>query len=139
MHQAKLLSASFLILFSFVVVGQTSITKPDIKGDINFDLGLNVWNDMPLGTDRETLRSKSVGLYYTKTKVLSDYMTFRYGIGFGLEKIDFGDSLTLTQHVDSTMAQLTPNTIDGVAEFEKNRLALTHLNGYNLNSKGTSK
>ncbi|NQZ78916.1 MAG: outer membrane beta-barrel protein, partial [Ekhidna sp.] len=99
-------------------------------------IGFNVWSSMPGGLDRNTWRSKSVGIYYTKRKVLNEKLSFNYGLGLGLEKMSLGDSATLFSSVlndTGTPDDATDDVIDPVQiqpnpfNLDKNRLATTYL------------
>ena len=133
----KYIVGFLLLIGSVVTFGQKEIARPDIPGDLMIDIGLNFWDEEPLFVNQRGWRSKSIGFYYTKRKSLGNKFGVHYGAGLGLEKIDLGDSLTLSSGVllnadDSDPAndvlsplELTPLT-DGIT-FDKNRLAVTYL------------
>lgn len=109
--------------------------RPDIPGELMVDVGFNVWTSMPGPLERRTWSSKSIGLYYTKRKALSNKLSFNYGIGLGLEKMSLGDSSTLASAVldDNGTTATDDDFVQSVLivpnpeNFSKNKLATTYM------------
>lgn len=105
--------------------------RPDIPGDLMVDVGFNVWSSMPGALEKRTWSSKSIGLYYTKRKVLTGKLSFSYGLGFGLEKMSLGDSSTLASKINlgtgGNDSIVSVAVIPNPYNFDKNKLAITYL------------
>lgn len=124
----------FAVVFALLFISasaQDGLKRPDIPGDLMVDIGFNVWSSMPGALESRTFSSKSIGIYYTKRKVLSDKLSFNYGVGLGLEKMSLGDSSTLASKYNftsgSTDSLAAVAIIANPQNFEKNRLASTYL------------
>ncbi|WP_425392738.1 outer membrane beta-barrel protein [Ekhidna sp.] len=125
-----------LFSLSLLVVSAQELKRPDIPGDLMVDVGFNVWSSMPGDLERSVWSSKSIGLYYSKRKVLSGKLSFNYGVGLGLEKMSLGDTVTLASNYSDNND--TPNNPDddfirpvalitNPENFAKNKLATTYL------------
>ncbi|WP_420317873.1 outer membrane beta-barrel protein [Ekhidna sp.] len=128
----KYLFGAFLSL-TLLFSNAQELKRPDIPGDLMVDVGFNVWSSMPGPLEKNTWASKSIGIYYTKRKVLANNFSFGYGIGLGLEKMSLGDSATLSSKYTFTFSGNTPDSLTSVAiipnsqNFKKNKLATTYL------------
>ncbi|MEQ9467823.1 MAG: outer membrane beta-barrel protein [Ekhidna sp.] len=107
--------------------------RPDIPGDLMVDVGFNVWSSMPGALEKRTWSSKSIGLYYTKRKVLTGKLSFNYGAGLGLEKMSLGDSSTLFSNrlsgsgANQTLEPVLIFPLSDTLSYSKNKLATTYL------------
>ncbi len=120
------------LLFLFgcrMAIAQDGFAQPDVPGQLMIDIGLNYLDEEPSAINQKAFRSKSIGLYYTKRKALSNKFSFYYGLGFGLEKLDFGDSSTLVSGFDdgTEILPVAVVPLDTDLSFDKNRLAITYL------------
>ncbi|MEQ6166925.1 outer membrane beta-barrel protein [Ekhidna sp. MALMAid0563] len=124
-----------LIVFNASAQEEGGLKRPDIPGELMVDVGFNVWTSMPGGLERRTWSSKSIGIYYTKRKAFSSKLSFNYGIGLGLEKMNLGDSSTLASAVldDNGTTSTDDDFVQSVLivanpeSFSKNKLATTYL------------
>jgi len=108
------------------VHAQRELSRPDIPGELMVDVGLNYLSEEPSELNQQGWLSKSLGLYYTKRKMLGGRFAFNFGLGFGLEKLDFGANQTLVQDGDEVRVGDSPFDISD-SEIQKNRLAITYL------------
>lgn len=119
----KYLFGSLLVLISMGLFAQENeLVRPDLPGELMVDLGLNTWSSMPGLLEKDIWPSKSVGLYYSKRKELSNKFSFYYGIGLGLEKIGLGDSTTLISNDSVTVVDIPAGY-----SYDKNKLAISYL------------
>ncbi|SNT17256.1 Outer membrane protein beta-barrel domain-containing protein [Ekhidna lutea] len=123
----KYLIGVFFSLTLLSASAQDGMKRPDIPGDLMVDVGFNVWSSMPGPLKKKVFASKSIGVYYSKRKVLNNKLSFNYGLGLGMEKISLGDSSTLFSNtiVDDTLRSVVINP--NPHNFDKNRLAVTYL------------
>jgi len=139
----------FCLTFSSVAFAQKKekgeIYRPDIPGNLVFDLGFNFLVDEPTNMDLDFWGSKSVHLYYMyHVQLGKGPISFRPGIGFGLEKYSFDSDVSLyrdpisnevtIQGIDS-LPFFQPRTID---EIRKTKLAANYIDipieiGYHFN------
>jgi len=126
-------------MVSLILLGQDqsnskTISRPDIPGELLFDLGLNYWDETPQGLNQKGWPSKSVALYYMRRRPFGGKLSLNYGIGLGLEKIDFGSDSTLNTGDPTEVVALELESVS------KNRLATTYLDvpiEFRFHPKGT--
>ena len=95
------------------------MSHPDLKGDLMLDLGLNYW----VG-DQDTTsawKSKSMGIYYTNRKRISDKFSFYPAIGIGIEKYGFQKNF----HLVNNDGSVEVSALDGV--IKRNQLVVTYF------------
>ena len=117
-----------LLLFAMgctlqVSYAQNELSRPDVPGELMIDIGLNYLTETPSELTQRGWPSKSIGLYYTKRKILNRNFVFNYGLGLGLEKLDFGNQHTLIQDGDELIVDEFPFSDSP----SKNRLAITYF------------
>ncbi len=86
----KYLFGSLLILSSMGLFSQENeFARPDLPGELMVDIGFSLWSETVGDLDQEVWPSKSIGIYYLKTKKLNEKFRFNYGAGFTMDKIGF--------------------------------------------------
>ena len=115
-----------LVMVGQLLYAQEELSRPDIPGELMIDIGLNYLSETPEDLTQRGWPSKSLGIYYTKRKFLGDKFVFNYGLGLGLEKLDFGTNQTLIQDGDELEVGDFPSDVNE-DEIQKNRLAITYL------------
>ncbi len=108
------------------LTAQNELSRPDLPGELMIDVGLNYLDETPEDLTQRGWLSKSIGLYYTKRRVLGNRFAFNYGLGLGLEKLDFGSGQTLLEDGDDVVVGDFPFDAND-SPVAKNRLALTYL------------
>ncbi|MEO9871939.1 outer membrane beta-barrel protein [Ekhidna sp.] len=131
---------AFCVIYSTIANSQEStLNRPDIPGELMIDIGLNYWNETPEDLNQRGWPSKSVGLYYSKRKIFGSKLSFNYGLGLGLEKIDLGENNTLFSQNDDVSIDDFPFDISE-SPISKNRLAITYIDipiDFRFHPKGT--
>ncbi|MEQ9402947.1 MAG: outer membrane beta-barrel protein [Cyclobacteriaceae bacterium] len=128
----KYLSGVLLVLtVCFSQAQEKTLSRPDIPGDIMVDIGLNFWSDIPGQMDQREWPSKSLGIYYTTRKVISNKFSYSYGVGLNFEKIAFGTNalrfvplVTDTLGVTSFTEEITSTNR---LLFKKYKLAILYM------------
>ena len=115
-----------IVLVSARTFAQETYARPDIPGELMIDLGLNYLTEISSDLTQRGWNSKSLGLYYTKRRPLSQKFVFNYGVGMGFEKLDFGTSQTIIQSGEELVIDDFPFDASG-APIQKNRLAISYV------------
>lgn len=118
-----------LLCLGYSVLGlsqETVLGRPDIPGELMLDIGLNYWTVTPEGLNQQGWPSKSMGVYYSKRKLLASKVSFNYGLGLGLEKYDLGVNNTLYSGNDEVAIDDFPFDTNE-SPIIKNRLAVSYL------------
>jgi hypothetical protein len=121
-----LLSFVSILSISFLTAQDRS-KMPDVPGDLMIDIGLNYWSGTSDSLEQRGWPSKAVSIYYVKRKAMSEKVSFIYGLGLGLDKIDLGTTnYTLYSSADSAFVNQFPFDPTQVS-VNKNKLATTYL------------
>lgn len=111
----KYLFGSLLILISVGLFAQdkNEFARPDLPGELMVDLGFSLWSETVSDLDQEFWPSKSVGIYYLKSKELNEKFRFNYGLGFSMDKIGFKTNVdSIAESSDFVNLTLNPSTGD---------------------------
>ncbi len=112
------------------------IYSPDIPGNIVIDFGINFLKDEPESMQLDWWSSKGIGLYYKYHIMMGgSRMSFRPGIGFGLEKYSFEKNVTVSRITNTDGAESIQMVgLDSLGIFEnltpdvkKSKLAADYL------------
>ncbi len=111
-----------LLIFSFLFsqAQEEGFNRPDIPGELMVDIGFNSWSETPDTLDRKGWASKSIGIYYSKRYEISNKFSFLPGVGLGLEKMGFNNSVSFLDSAE----YFTNQSLNGIT---KNKLAFTYL------------
>lgn len=113
--------------------------QPSIRGSLLFGVGLNMFDNAPQEFQINSLRSKSVNIYYLyNIPIANSRFSFHPGIGIGLEKYEFRKGTTLTykegedlpagyEDEDRVLAMARLQNVYGPGVFRKNRLAANYV------------
>lgn len=113
----KYLFGTLLILVSVGLFAQDQeeFARPDLPGELMVDIGFSLWSETVSDLEQDLWPSKSVSIYYLKSKKLNDKFRFNYGVGLSLDKIGFKTNVDSISSSSDFMA-LTRDTL-GVAQF----------------------
>jgi len=123
----KYLLALSLVIGVISLSAQDEMKISDVPGDIMVDVGMNFWDVSSDGIDQGAWPSKSVAIYFAKRKGLNNNFSFIYGLGLGLDKIEFGNSNSIFSANDTVSAYFGSIPLDTTFAIKKNRLASTYL------------
>ena len=131
----KLLGILLVVLISNAVLAQEDSKKgkPDIPGTLLIDFGFNFLNDAPASMDTKFFGSKTFNLYYQyDIPIGKSKFSFHPGIGVGIDKYHFDNSVTITHLQDknvnySTSIDTLINIFPNATGFDKSKLAITYL------------
>jgi len=119
----KNLILTLLLLVGFLL-GKAQ--TPDVPGNLEVQVGINLLNDAPSAMDLNIWGSKNVNLYYHAQLQLGEsHFTFNPGIGLGLEKYRFESNVTLGRE-DGDVVIVDLN--DGfTGQVKKTKLAANYI------------
>ncbi|MFK7952923.1 MAG: hypothetical protein AB8B73_08755 [Ekhidna sp.] len=86
----KYLLGLLFVLASLGLFSQENrYARPDVPGELMVDVGFSLWSKTVSDLDQALWPSKSVSIYYLRSKKLSEKFRFNYGLGFAVDKIGF--------------------------------------------------
>lgn len=108
--------------------------RPDIKGDLFLEVGLNVLNNRPSDLNTRIMRSRTFNVYYqTPINMFGDNsgFTFNPGIGLGVDKLNFTNGRNLFNNPQTGANSSRLATVSSVyganIDLQTNNFTLTYL------------
>lgn len=135
----RFITILFVFMLPFVVWAQENNAKnplkgrPDVKGDLFFDVGFNLLNNRSGDFNTKFFASKTANFYFQRPINLGEKtgFTLNPGIGFGMEKLAFKNDLMLVNDPDkgpnsSQLVDVDDVLGEGVS-VSKNTTALNYI------------
>lgn len=133
----KYLFGSLLVLISLGLFAQDEkeFARPDLPGELMVDIGFSVWSETVGNLEQDIWPSKSVSIYYLKSKKLNEKFRFNYGLGLSMDKIGFETNIDSI----SGLSDYLPLTTDsaGVTSFSPSSATTNRISYEKYSLKNT--
>ncbi|MBW8049526.1 MAG: PorT family protein [Cytophagales bacterium] len=109
-----------------------STKKPDIPGNLIFDIGFNQWANVPEDIELNIWKSKGLNIYYMyEIELGTEKLTFNPGFGVGLDNYNFEKENTLIYKgidtLDNKILIFSNDTFNTDRTYKKSKLSVNYI------------